>query len=182
MDVLSYFKLFAVFASRTGVLKNFTRNSSLPDGYSELKTWAQALPETGRIAGINDFIFGQDLNQIGERLRSCKGYFLFVEYGAQQTQPPDREYKRLTETQLSCIIGFMPDAKNWDLATETIINTTTESMVYQLANLIASDDRDRCSYNRLMEGPITIMPVEPSLSFGAVGWQMAIKVKSFKIE
>lgn len=181
MNVINLFKTFAVYSSRNGVLKNFTRtNPALPQ-YDNLKAWAEALPETGLIPEIDDFIFGQDVEQIGERLRTCKGYFLFVEYGAQTTPPPDRERKRITSTMVSCILGFMPNAKDWDLASETIINNTTEELIYQLANLIAAADVQRCSHNRLMDSAITVMPIEPSLCYGAVGWQLAFSIIDFKI-
>lgn len=181
MNTTEIFKRFAVFANKQGVLKQFSNIQTANAAYMELKAWADTLPDTGRLIEIDDFVFGQDVDKIENHIKSCMGYFMLVEYGPQQTPSPDRERNRVTEQNISVIIAKVANTKNWDLMMETVENNAIEEMIYNMANLIAQDDKHVPPFKRLMDKNISISPVEPSLLFGAVGWQMAFKVQSYKM-
>lgn len=168
IDLLKY---FGQYPSKTAVLKLFSRTNTADEqaGYQLLKTWAESLPETSIMPTVNTFIFSTDGEKLIDMIKTVKGYFMLFEYGNINITAPDRTKNREREWRMAITFGYPQNKAGQDLMSEAIIMDSLYALAFQLQQQIATDNKELCGWIKMMDGSLTINPVEPKLLFENYG-------------
>ncbi|HET6558065.1 MAG TPA: hypothetical protein VFG54_12170 [Prolixibacteraceae bacterium] len=180
MELIEVIKYLSKFPSREGVLKNFKRNTSTMEGYSDLMGYIAALPPA-IMPEIKDFVVGTSEKDISERIRNLDNYFMFLEYGQIMGDYPDRMRIRKVSFNLAVYICYHDNSRNIDSMEEAIIMDNCLQYAIRLAKHMIADDNELIPHLRFAESVLNFSPVEPALMYQSIGWGLTFK-KSNNLE
>jgi hypothetical protein len=169
--ILDLIKYFAKFPDRTGILKTFSRSAEKLIGYTELKTYIEALGDP-LVPEIKDFVVSSNEEVISTRIRNISSFFMLLEYAGLQSSPPNRAYIRDSVINLSVIVAYPGNKPGLDIIEEQIIMDQALEMITTIALQMDEDNKEMCSVRRFMPGSVNISPVEPAMLYGCVGWAL----------
>ncbi len=166
------FLYFARFADRSGVFKNFTKNTG-SDEYNRFKAAVDQLPETPIVPGINDFILAASEESVKKRILTFKSTYLFVDYGevaSQQTSLKVQEdYFRLALT-----VAHPLSANTLNMAEEIVLNDRLFNLIRSIRKYMKNDRQD--PFIKRLTFPQEIQPFyAPALS-NSFGWTMVFQM------
>lgn len=135
--ILELFKYFARFPKREGVLRGIaTKGESDMEEYAQMMDVVKALPGTGLVPEIENYVYGQSFDELKARLANLTGTFLFVDYGEVDMQSDGR--RSFECTQRIAVTVAMKLSSNADMMERLIANERTLQMVAKIhAHLIA---------------------------------------------
>jgi hypothetical protein len=159
------------------VLKNFKRGTS-GVSYNALKAQVELLPAVGLIPELKEYIFGIDEDVLSERLKSAKGFMLFVEFGTingTETQPGMVVESAM---QLAVSIGYNGDNKSRDEVELMLIRGECLRMLNVLLGQMLADRKAKnCDMLRGFDVPKQVFPIPQKALFGVIGYTTFIELQ-----
>lgn len=177
LDIYSY---FAKFPDNPGVLRNFTKNESEFDEYLILKNKVETLPKTSLIPEISDFMMGVNDENIRDRLKTTRGYFLFVDYGNILINESSSE---IIESSVMLTIGVARyyTGRKFDFVEENIIMNKALRLLTDVLRIMQSDNAETCAFRQYLTFPVEITPLEPLKFYQCAGWGAIFNYKDNSI-
>lgn len=179
MEIIEVIKYFAKFPDKLGVLENFKTVSADPK-YTGLKNHITALPDP-LLPEIKDFVIGADETKVSERIRNIENYFLFLEYGPINANPPDKVRIRDIRFNLAVHVCYHSNRRNTDPMEEAVIMDNCLEKAFFIAKQMIADDNLIIPHARFVESAISFAPVEPAFLYQSIGWSLSFK-KSNNLE
>lgn len=134
--ILDLFKYFAKFPDKVGVKAMATMGTSQMTGYQDLITWINNLPDESLIPDLNNYVYGQSLDDLKSRLTNLYGSWLFVDYGEFSTTSNSNSM-RTTEKIAITIARKITDTS--DQLEKLIVAESTLDMLRHLYAHMISD-------------------------------------------
>lgn len=166
------FLYFAAYVGRAGVLSLFQRGDSPLTGYNILKHELENLPEVGRVAGIDAYVFGQSFDAVKARIDQIFGTYLFVETGnmVSETDARGNINDRLS---LSVTVADKMQTDK-DLIEQVLLSDKTLSLANRVRACMIGDTRQHPWIGQLIQGSYEMLPfVSPE--FSSVGWTVTFE-------
>ena len=134
------FLYFAQYPSRNGILAMFTNGTSHFESYNTLVAELSQLPQTSRVPEIDNYVYGQSLEELQARIDKCIGSFLFVDYGEMSMTANNHNTYELTQ-RLAVTVAFkMPNRS--DTAEHMLASDKTLSLLSKVhAAMLADADK-----------------------------------------
>jgi hypothetical protein len=174
-ELIEIVKYFAQFPDRAGVLKNFSKSNSIFSEYLELKNYIDALP-AAQMPAIKDFIFTDSDEELSDRIKNIKSYFMLIEWGPIVVNDPEPSARnRYGNWHFAVNIAHPTNDKGFDKMEYMILSSKTLEYLMQLCNLITANDEEICDGRRYMESAINIAPIDPYLFSGCIGWSLSFQ-------
>lgn len=170
------FKYFAKFPLKAGVMKNFSKDSSLFTGYDTLKTTMTALTPHSLITNLDEYVFGNDLMSVTKRIEQINGIYLFVDYGNVYDYLIEPQKTEQAEFVISVTIARKTVAGDLDTIDKILLSDVTLGMISALKN-IAHYDANHTIFLKNLTFPVDISPWFAQDLFNSTGWTMLFKMK-----
>lgn len=166
------FLYFAAYVGRAGVLSLFQQGSSALAAYDTLKHQVEQLPQVGRIAGIDSYVFGQSFDAVKARIDQLFSTYLFVETGSLSSNTDNRGDIQDRLSLSVTIAEKMSEGK--DLVEQAILSDRTLSLANQLRACLIYDSQHQPWVSQLVNGSYEMLPfVSPE--FSSVGWSITFE-------
>lgn len=175
------FTYFAKFPLKAGVLKNFTKDSSVYfSGYDTLKTAINNLATHSLIANLNEYIFGSDLAAVVKRVEHCDGIYLFVDYGNIYDTILEPMKTEQGEFVIAVTIARKTQPDDIDDVERVLLSDITLGMISQLKDTAKSDAKTN-HFLKYLTFPADLSPFFARDLFNSVGWTMTFKVMGYSL-
>jgi hypothetical protein len=171
MIIIDLIKYFAKFPDRDGMMKIFSRSAEKVAGYTELKSYIEALGDP-LVPGIKDLVVSSNEEVISTRIRNISTFFMLLEYAGISSTPPNRAYIRDSSVNLSIIVAHPANKAGLDIIEEQLIMDQALDYITTIAKQMDEDNKEMCSNRRFMPSSVSIAPVEPAMLYGCVGWAL----------
>lgn len=166
-------KEFALIPAREGVLKNFDRFSSVHPGYQALKDEIQNATTEPVLPDVTDFVFGFNPEAANNHLRNISGPFMLVDYGIFKGQNILQDGGQSLRFIFSVIMAMPPNGRNHDPVEDMLWSDTLLEYARTMLRHFEAQDKERCTTKRMLDGDVTIAPVEPQILLNCVGWDVS---------
>lgn len=167
----------AKFPPRDRVLNTFVRSIGTIEGYESLRQYVADLPSDGLIPGLNDFVLANfNETKLGDKIRSVKGYFMMLEYGIMRATSPGEEGARQIELMTSVHFGKIANIRDMDGIEEALIMDKCQENAILFIQAMQTDDAFICAHKRMSVGSMTLVPIDPALLYGAIGWSLTFDI------
>jgi hypothetical protein len=170
------FKYFAKFPLKAGVMKNFTKDSSLLSGYDTLKAAVSALTPHSLITNLDEYVFGSDLMTVTKRIEQINGIYLFVDFGNIYDSLIEPMKTEQAEFVISITIARKTTTGDQDSIDMILLSDITLSMLCALKD-IAKSDANHSVFLKHLTFPVDISPWFASDLFNSTGWTMTFKTR-----
>lgn len=181
MIIQDIIKEFALLTDKSGVLENFDRSASDHPGYAALKAEIEAFQDAPVLPEIKDFIFGLNADAVNERIRTITGPFMLLDYGIIRGNNVLRDAGSSLRFIFSAIIAQPFNSRNLDPMEEMLWNDTLMGYVTRMLKHFEAADINRCATKRMLDGGVTISPVEPAVLLNCVGWDVSFERNASEI-
>lgn len=170
--ILDLFKYFAKFPDKVGVKAMATMGTSQMTGYQDLITWINNLPDKSLIPDLNNYVYGQSLDDLKSRLTNLFGSWLFVDYGEFSTTSNSNSM-RTTEKIAITIARKITDTSD-QLEKLIVAESTLDMLRHLYAHMISDAEKDNLFFSS-RENIINsdIVPFVAS-ELNSVGWTLMI--------
>jgi hypothetical protein len=173
--ILDLVKYFAKFPERDAVLSRFARDAEKYSGYDTLKSDITAMP-SALLPEITGFVTGTNDEWLYNQLQSFDSYWMLLEFGRMPMRK-NNSGVRVGTMDVHLTIGFPVSGLNIDMYEEAIIHQHTLDLMNQVIAQMRNDDAENCYFGRLLEEDYELMPIEPVVMAGSVGWSVSFKRK-----
>lgn len=173
--IINALKYFAKFPAKSAVLSNFTRTTEKITGYTTLKSYIQALPETGLFPEIKTFIFTIDSKKLENYVRNAKSYFMLIEFGQIVGAEPDTMKSVAVDWYFAITLAHPADPQNTDAIEEAMLSNNCLDLCLKILQQMRTDDVDVCHRWQNLESDVILSPVEPSMLLNNVGWTFTFR-------
>ena len=173
MILLIFLKYFSQFVSREA-LENFFQASS-GHAYDMAKEEVLAVPDTNRISGLDNFIFGINTDAVKSRISSVNGPYLFIDYSNIVCTLSKQDVK--TDTFHIAVTVAQSHPSDEDAFAETI----SQAECLEIMNEIRSHMRNDIDLKHSIEWlpfPTTISPFVAKDLANSYGWTMELDLKA----
>lgn len=167
------FLYFAQYPSRNGILAMFTNGTSHFESYNTLVAELSQLPQTSRVPEIDNYVYGQSLEELQARIDKCIGSFLFVDYGEMSMTANNHNTYELTQ-RLAVTVAFkMPNRS--DAAEHMLASDKTLSLLSKVhAAMLADADKGNIEWlSRSELAQAEYVPFVAS-ELHSVGWTLML--------
>ena len=136
--ILDLFKYFARFPKRENVLKGIaTKGESDMTEYAQMEDAVKALPGTGIVPEIENYVYGQSFDELKARLANLTGTFLFVDYGEVDMQSDGRRSFECTQRIAVTVAMKLPATS--DMMERILTNDSTLQMIAKIHGYLLAD-------------------------------------------
>ena len=167
------FKYFAKFPAFTGVQKNFNVSQSQRFGsdYSNFQDAIGNMEEKDLIPGIEDYIFGVDEDMVKRRIQSISGIFLFVDYGAINSDRESDALYEMDEFRIAITVAFPIKEGTMDPVETMLMHQTMLDYISQIKEKMRADSK-RIDLIKEISFPLEINPWFSRELMSSSGWSM----------
>ena len=170
--ILDIFKYFAKFPDKKGVKAMATMGSSSMDGYADLITWINNLPDSGLIPDLKNYVYGQSLEELKSRIGNLYGSWLFVDYGEFSTTDSGNSMR--TSEKIAITIACKMNTTSDQLEKMLVAESTLQMLRNLYARLISdAENGDLFFSSRENIKNSDIVPFVAS-ELNSVGWTLMI--------
>ena len=131
------FTYFAQFPSREGILTMAVNGTSPMPEYEEVLTDIDNQSDERRIAGLDNYAYGQSFEELQARIDKCVGSFLYADYGEFQVQTDGR--KSLEYVERMAVTVAMKLGNNVDAIERMIASDRTLAMLAEIHSWLMAD-------------------------------------------
>ncbi len=170
--ILDLFKYFAKFPEKSGVMAMATMGTSKMAGYQELIGWINNLPDQCLIPDLNNYVYGQSLDDLKSRLTNLFGSWLFVDYGEFSTTSNSNSM-RTTEKIAITIARKITDTSD-QLEKLIVAESTLDMLRHLYAHMISDAEKDDLFFSSREN--IINSDIVPFVAYelNSVGWTLMI--------
>lgn len=172
------FIYFAQYPSRQGTLALATKGTSTLPDYALLIDALNALGDDRRIAGLDHYVFAQDIDDIAQRIDRLTGSFLFVDYGDIRLTANHPRHALAQQRIAATIAQRIPDSA--DPLERLIHSQQALDMLRTLHAHIVNDAEDGTPPLHLSRDTILDADITPFASpeLHAYGWTLLLEMKN----
>jgi aryl carrier-like protein len=173
--ILELLKYFAKYPTKAGVLNLFKRGESSIAGYAELLSFAQALPATSVMPGIENYVVASDIDSTKQLVAGFVGVptYLMLDYGEIVSTPNQRN--TLLDNMRLAITVAMRLQDTADLIEQGLASAQTLTLINELRAHLMADSRNSVLgtfVSEFISGQHTIVPFEWK-DTSSIGWTLA---------
>lgn len=173
MILLFILRYFSQFVSREALENFFQASSGL--AYDQSKEEVLAVPDTNRIPGLDNFIFGINTDAVKSRISSVNGPYLFIDYSNIVSTLSKQDVK--TDSFHIAVTVAQSHADDEDAFAETV----KQAECLEIMKAIREKMRDDIDLDYSIEWlpfPTTISPFVAKELASSYGFTMALDLKA----
>ena len=167
--IIDLFKYFSKFISKDVLKKMFIQPpKSRSSGYDEVSAEVLSFTNKHVLSEFDTFVVSVNENFVSERMKNSKEYALFVEYGSFSADHTVTE--GVKENVAVSVVKNFSDS-NRDNISEVIHYNKCLVLLEEIIRTMSDEQQEQefCD-GALVDFPVEIFPIEPSMFYGCGGW------------
>ena len=177
--LITLFKYFAPFVTRSGVPAMATLGPQSTPLYDQLLQFAAQLPDDGLIPSIDHYVFAQSFDELQQRLQRLAGTFLYVDYG-EITFSQGRARTLDATMRIAVTVARKTGDRTDPLARLVASNDTLASVLLIYRRLLADADAPTAGADWLSRDTLLAAELVPFVAteLSASGWTLMFDATS----